>query len=280
MEQTSLFGGPTAVRPRPVHPRRKRWPTTVPDHNGICWRQPGGYRVCDHDHEHQMHVYWGRCRSGKRWFWAATAVSIGATDAAAEHGWADSEDQAATAARTAVVRLAAGRTAYATMRVGAATSVLKRVNAAKRKQRPASGITDTGEVEYLYGTYTGENANGYLEDRVVSFRITKKTPKRIYYIRHHHEGEDPEIGFVNRQDIEAKGEAHNRARGWWAADFHLYATPPEVNRRPAYRREPEPDLKQLKAAMASSHPDRGGTDAEFIAARARYVAAKRKAGHR
>jgi hypothetical protein len=35
------------------------------------------------------------------------------------------------------------------------------------------------------------------------------------------------------------------------------------------------DLQGLKAAMASAHPDRGGSSAAFIAARAKYVAARR-----
>ena len=35
-----------------------------------------------------------------------------------------------------------------------------------------------------------------------------------------------------------------------------------------------PDLGALKAAMASAHPDRGGSSAAFIEARARYVAVR------
>ena len=37
-----------------------------------------------------------------------------------------------------------------------------------------------------------------------------------------------------------------------------------------------PDLHRLKAQMAAAHPDRGGSNAAFIAARARYVAARRQ----
>ena len=47
------------------------------------------------------------------------------------------------------------------------------------------------------------------------------------------------------------------------------------------RREPEepapPDLRELKAAMAAAHPDKGGSSAAFIAARAAYVAIRRRA---
>jgi hypothetical protein len=35
------------------------------------------------------------------------------------------------------------------------------------------------------------------------------------------------------------------------------------------------NIAELKSAMAAAHPDRGGTNADFIAARARYVAARR-----
>jgi hypothetical protein len=37
-------------------------------------------------------------------------------------------------------------------------------------------------------------------------------------------------------------------------------------------------LRQLKAEMAAAHPDHGGTSEAFIAARQRYVDAKRSAG--
>ena len=40
------------------------------------------------------------------------------------------------------------------------------------------------------------------------------------------------------------------------------------------------DLHGLKAAMAAAHPDRGGNSAAFIAARATYVAARRRARER
>jgi hypothetical protein len=39
---------------------------------------------------------------------------------------------------------------------------------------------------------------------------------------------------------------------------------------------PPPDLPALKAEMAAAHPDRGGSNAAFIEARARYVAARRR----
>jgi len=51
-------------------------------------------------------ILWGRCRSGRRWFWAARDF-----DGPREHGWADSEELAVSAAEAAVERLAGGRAA-------------------------------------------------------------------------------------------------------------------------------------------------------------------------
>jgi hypothetical protein len=45
-------------------------------------------------------------------------------------------------------------------------------------------------------------------------------------------------------------------------------------RRKAEAERPAKELAALKTAMAAAHPDRGGTNEAFIAARKRYVAAK------
>jgi hypothetical protein len=46
-----------------------------------------------------------------------------------------------------------------------------------------------------------------------------------------------------------------------------------------FDREPPPkiDLRELKAAMAAAHPDKGGSSAAFIVARAAYEMALRRA---
>ena len=46
--------------------------------------------------------------------------------------------------------------------------------------------------------------------------------------------------------------------------------------RPTERPKATDLLSVLKAAMVAAHPDRGGTPSDFIAARARYVAARRR----
>ncbi|WP_406004399.1 hypothetical protein [Streptomyces sp. NBC_00987] len=126
-------------------------------------------------------------------------------------------------------------------------------------------------VEFLYGidASVSDDSRYYQPPRVVRFRITKKTPKRIYYVRRERTPGEQEIGYVNRQQLEADGEIYNHgAGGWWAPDFHLHLNPPVLEQAR------KPDLGELKAAMAAVHPDRGGTNEQFIAARTRYQRAR------
>ena len=125
-------------------------------------------------------------------------------------------------------------------------------------------------IEYLYAIEPGAyDANdNWRTAHVIQLRITKKTVKRIYYVRPERDLH-PRTAFVNRQAIERDGEVVNRSRSWWEADIRVYLTPPTINELPA-----RPDPSTLRAAMANAHPDRGGSDAAFIAARARYQAAR------
>jgi hypothetical protein len=145
---------------------------------------------------------------------------------------------------------------------------------------PAKGDGDTASREFLYGLE--DEFDGYTDSvvgqRVVRFPITKRTAKRIYYVRgerwnRDRSGQEPDIGYVNRQEMEEKGEVCNRGVHWCRPDSRLYAAPPELEQH----RQEQPDLGELKAAMAAAHPDRGGTDAEFIAARDRYMKARGRA---
>jgi hypothetical protein len=132
------------------------------------------------------------------------------------------------------------------MTQGVASYQLKELNEVKRAARPAPNTSDTRPTEFLYSW--GDQ-----------FRIIKKTARRIYYLdeRYGHR-----TRFVDRQKIECDGNIHN-----W-----LYLQPPQ----PETHNEPAPDLSHLKAEMAAAHPDRGGSNAAFIEARARYVAARRQ----
>jgi hypothetical protein len=266
----------------------------------------------------------GRCRSGRRWFWYAALwtrdwESQHCDDPVCEpgigghaYGWEDTEEAALKAMSEAVTQLggevrpgcyrnnAPGRAGYA-------AAALKKINAARRKARPASGETSAGVVEYLYGAYWSswvDDMTGDHHKEVIEFPVTKKTGKRIYYIRGQRSGEDPQIGYVSRQDLEtdtrcpgapdydhrcehgyygSHGEAPGEIRTsrYYDSDRHLFTTR-EAAEDYLYSRERErereqalPDLRQLRRQMADAHPDRGGTAEQFMAARERYKQAAR-----
>ncbi len=59
-----------------------------------------------------------------------------------------------------------------------------------------------------------------------------------------------------------------------AAEEVLYGWEREQERK---RKEAGPELRRLRMAMADAHPDLGGTNEEFMAARERYEQALRRA---
>lgn len=93
---------------------------------------------------------------------------------------------------------------------------------------------------------------------VLSCPITKTTAKRIYFLVR------GRSYFVVRADFDTDGHV-------WHRPLHdqLYLTPPEIPGRPKPKSIPE-----LRREMADAHPDRGGDRDTFMAARARYLAAK------
>lgn len=261
----------------------------------ICWHKIGTWREdgteCRDPNYHRGApvFYWGRCRSGRRWFWAVENLSWSTDSVDRAEGWEDSEEAATDAARAAIERMAAGRRASAHLRSYTASRRLKELNAEKRRAKPAAKTGETRATEYLYGetSYISDYDNSYVH-HVHEFQVTRKTAKRIYYIRepqrvyHDNDGSElvspPEVGFVDRQEIESKGEVRNRGVHWSARDSRLYLkppAPPEHWQRP--QRDPQ-ELKRLKREMADAHPDHGGSSETFIAARHRYVAARAKAG--
>lgn len=135
---------------------------------------------------------------------------------------------------------------------------------------------DLEAVEYLYAIeaehHEGDDNRFYVPTRVITFRITRKTPKRIYYLRYERRGRD-DVGYVDRQQIEADGEVFRKSAGWWEPDARLYLKPPILE---VYA--PAPDLAALKAAMRAAHPDMGGSHEEFLEAHERYERARVNAG--
>jgi hypothetical protein len=246
---------------------------------GICWqfgnKGDRGWRckcpACSVPPGQYEWAWFGRCHSGKRWFWAAR---LNLTEDE-QHGWADTEELD-TAAAIAVVhefRAVIDKPLRASFIPGCASETLKELNKAKRTARPPSDAKGSKFVEYLYGH------SGYSRG-FSRFQIVKKTAKRIYYLRrgeeidHNGEPNNPfayltpadhyGTGFVDRQKMEREGNVHS-----------LYSSLGYLSER--WRRTPPiTDLRQLKAAMAAAHPDKGGSSAAFIEARTRYVEARRR----
>jgi hypothetical protein len=257
----------------------------------ICWKSDWQHtRTCPAcSTKDYAAASFGRCRSGRRWFWCSYDYSGWRefAEPKKQYGFVDTEDEAWAAAMDAVRGLRNGRPLRARVDHGSASRLLKRLNEAKRRTRPAPDSSDARVTEYLFGS-------SYSHSRSVRFRITKKTAKRIYYVRDRGEEIDERgepvahpwdtgfsdtrgIGYVDRQKLEADGEVYNRGVHWCRPDYHLHVS---LERLLAQRYRPTedvPDLAQLKAEMAAAHPDRGGTSAGFVEARARYVAARRAA---
>lgn len=168
------------------------------------------------------HVDHGRCRSGQRWFWYATAVDYDyprCDDPVCapglhphEYGWEDAEDLALKAMAEAVARLGGEvrRGAYwnnAPGSAGAAANALKRINAARRRARPPKpGAAEAAPVEYLYKPWSWSDDYGETHNGIDEIPIVKKTAKRIYYDRtdswDRHEGVVT-LGYIDRQEFEA-----------------------------------------------------------------------------
>lgn len=124
-------------------------------------------------------------------------------------------------------------------------------------------MSEITATEYLYELWDANWDDGALGHyTILRHEITKKTPKRIYFTYG-----NGRSGFVDRQRIEADGEIYH---GYTLRRLHL--APPEIPH------QPKPAcLADLKQAMADAHPDRGGTDEAFIAARKRYEQARARA---
>ncbi|MGW6222258.1 hypothetical protein ACWF8U_20510 [Streptomyces olivaceus] len=122
-------------------------------------------------------------------------------------------------------------------------------------------MADLAPTEYLYELRDVNWDDGPLGNyQLYAHPITRKTARRIYFTYLN----QSRTSFVDRQKIEADGEVYH---GYTLRRLHL--APPEIPDRP--KRASLPELKQQ---MADAHPDRGGTDEAFIAARQRYKTAK------
>lgn len=275
----------------------------VATNNQVCWHNSPGssgkFRDrCRLDHYGDLSFTYGRCQSGRRWFWLVNYYYntpkgfVGEPDV---YGWEETEQAALDIARATIVQLANGNSASARFFPGYASRKLKEINTAKRAARPPSDSTNSKPTEYLFSYYTHTSDYDCSTSRhFIRFQIVKKTAKRIYYLDTAEEVDElsgepvredyggirsldyARNGFVDRQKLETDGEVRNRGRHWSSDDYHLYASLQIVRERFSPR-DAEEDIAALKAAMADAHPDRDGSSEQFIAARQRYVDARRRA---
>jgi hypothetical protein len=226
---------------------------------GICWqfRNKGDDRwckcpACSAQRPECNLAFFGRCRSGRRWFWMARdwPRTIGTEDCldVCEYGWADTEDAAMAAAMAAVREFQApGSLMMACLKHDYASRKLKELNEASRRARPAPDTSEAHAVEYLYarGHCWGDGPCGCEEltgtarwnYHLQKFQILKKTKQRIFYSRKPLPFEEEDnssinmtdygTAFIDRQTIEQEGKIwSHKSGGWWKADCRLYLKPP------------------------------------------------------
>jgi hypothetical protein len=229
-------------------------------------------------------IMYGRCRTGKRWFWFAADMDYYYDRGGSrEYGRTDTEDEALAAARDAVDRIADGRAYHAHYSAGTASRALKELNAEKRAAK-TSDDTGTGTVEHMYVPcrFVSEASYEPTERWIVEVPIVKKTAKRIYYDKatldnRRYDGDPVTLGFIDRAAFERDGKAWIPGARWWSHGARFYATREAAELALYGDPKPQPapaDLSALRQAMADAHPDRGGTRAEFMAARQQYIRAK------
>jgi len=78
-------------------------------------------------------ITWGRCRTGRRFFWTARNLTADTE----LYDWADTRDQAERQAHVAALKLADGKYAHIRVDHDSATIKLRTLTAAKRKARPS-----------------------------------------------------------------------------------------------------------------------------------------------
>jgi hypothetical protein len=191
------------------------------------------------------------------------------------------------AVHAAVIEMAAGHKAMAWFKAGVASIHLKELNAEKRRAKPPSAARDTPPVEYLY-----THSNRY--------QIVKRTKQRVYYLKtgerideHGEPTGEPNydregaIGFITLDELENGPRRGNDYRLFYATfepirEERRHHDEYWRQQRAKYLAEhgvvppDEIDLAALRDAMAVAHPDRGGSSAAFIAARKRYLDAKKE----
>ena len=134
-------------------------------------------------------------------------------------------------------------------------------------------MTDLSPTDFIYGAFVSswvDDETGDHARQVYPFRVIKRTPKFIYY-----EGPYKHRRRIDREAFERDGSIATRR--YWEHDHHLFATFGDAEKDIAPFEAGAPDVRQLRREMADAHPDAGGSDEAFIAARQRYERARAQA---
>jgi hypothetical protein len=274
------------------------WQFCHPGESGLQWRTQHERTcpACSAPFEARQFTMFGRCRSGNRWFWTVSRYLLTRDGGDPLYGWEDTEAQAIAAAARVLLEEKTKPLLIAFFRASVASEMLKEVNKEKRRSGPAADGSDTAAVEYLYAHEYCWN-DGYRctcadlvgEEKVdyhaYQFQVIRKSRQRIYYSKKpqpvrpdryltgYRDLSDYGTGYLDRQKIEAEGSIwdHGGRHRLYLTRQHL------LDDCLQHAASTTPDLHELKAAMAAAHPDHGGSNQAFIAARARHVAARRQA---
>lgn len=141
--------------------------------------------------------------------------------------------------------------------------------------------------DYVYSVKIAMDGTGDGAKMVpVPFRVTKITPKRVFYLVPNPAGQQPDFisASVNRQELENAGpqDLWLTRRAYGRRDSQLFPVRKAAeaycrhwSARAAGGKPPdEAAVEQLRRGMLAAHPDRGGTAEDFIRAREAYLNAR------
>jgi hypothetical protein len=260
-----------------------------------AWCEDEGFKKgwsetrCRGDHDVHLRYSWGRCRSGKRWFWSAREqynVRIRGDDHEGRewYGWADTEEAATEAARAAIRADAGDALVSVSVRHGWTSSKLAELSREERKAKWAanppkqSGVADHGAL-WAYHAYYGDMGapdRGWAEHRIV-----RKTRKYIWLASEY--DEDGAQFRLDREALERDGHAWGGQRFRDRNDYYTLEAmkayeADKVRRHAEWLRDrfkPLPEMpenytkegvaKAFREGSLLHHPDHGG-DAETFRA--------------
>jgi hypothetical protein len=127
-------------------------------------------------------------------------------------------------------------------------------------------VNDPSPADFIYGAFVSswvDDETGDHTRAVYPFQVIKRTPKFIYYM-----GPYERRRRIDREAFERDGSI--ATRHYWEHDHHLFAAFEDAEKDIAPFEVGTPDVRQLRREMADAHPDAGGSNETFIAARQRY----------